>query len=699
MTPEQRTNLTRLLKPQHIAFVGGTDAEIAIGEARRIGYTGNLWPVNRQREQMAGLTCFASVDDLPQAPDAVFLAIPSAAAIEAVEKLRDLGAGGVVCYCAGFSESGEQGAVAEKALIQAAGNMALIGPNCYGLINYLDRVALWPFAHGGESPGSGCAIVTQSGMLSSDLTMSQRSVPLTHMISIGNQAVLSIEDLIDMLSGDERVNAIGLHIEGLKNIGQFSRAAIKAAQSGKPIVALKTGSSSIGQALTTSHTGSLSGEDSLYDALFERCGVIRVNSPAQLLETLKFVCVAGIPNGDRLVGFTCSGGGATMLADNAEPRGLDFPQYSAATAESLRVLLPSIATVSNPLDYTTPIWGQPEKTKPVFAQALADAPDATLLVQDYPAAGLDESRHFYLADAQAFAEVACRANVPAAVCSTLPENLDQRTRVELIAAGIAPMQGIVECMEAVAGACRWRAKSNQLNVQKPDDLWVASPADTLLALDEHKAKKWLHDAGFDIPPGLDCQGGDLAKSAAQLGFPVALKMLHRKILHKTELGAVHLNLTSAEQVEQAAADMTRNVRALQPEALSNRFLLEAMQPEPLAELMCSVRGDPQFGYVLTLGSGGAFVELVADVASLLLPASKSEMLALVKKLKVCRVLEGYRGSPSADLDQIVSFLDSIAGWVYDNRDTVIEIELNPVFVYQDRLCVVDALLHTTADHS
>lgn len=693
MTPEQRKNISRLLKPRHIAFVGGDDAAVAIGEATRIGYSGDIWAVNTQRKELAGFACFASIDDLPEAPDAVFLAIPTKPAIELIRQLRDKGAGGVVCYTAGFSEAGEKGRAAEQALISAAGDMALLGPNCYGLINYLDHVALWPFAQGGSSPGYGCAIVTQSGMLSSDLTMSQRSVPLTHMISIGNQAVLSLEDLVDILCEDDRVRAIGLHIEGLKDVGKFARAAVKATTKGIPIVALKTGSSLIGKALANSHTGSISGEDNLYDALFQRTGVVRVYSPSQLLETLKFVCLAGLPEGHRLAGFTCSGGGATMLADHAEKIGLEFSAYSPSTAGQLKSVLPSIATVSNPLDYTTPIWGQSEKTKPVFTQALADDYNAAILVQDYPAAGLDESKHYYLADARAFSQAAAEAGIPAAICSTLPENLDRQTRDDLIVLGVAPMQGILECLEAVAGAGQWRAMQTKIVGQPPGELVAGLASQQLRALDESESKHLLVAAGIDVPESEVCNFDDLAAAAIRVGFPLVLKMVHQKLLHKTEAAAVQLNLTSIEQVEKAAIQMATQVQARQPEALSDRYLLEAMQPPPLAELVVSIRHDTQFGLALTLGCGGLLVELVEDTATLLLPATSQEFIAMIQSLKVYRLLEGYRGQRQANLTVLTDLLNALQHWMYDNIETVGEIEINPLFVYQNRVCAVDALIH------
>ena len=360
MTPNRRANFLRLLKPRNIAFIGGRDAVIAINEARRRGFKGPMWAVKPKRPDLAGVPCVASIADLPEVPDAVYLAIPAGGVVEALRSLAQMGVGGVVCFSAGFKETGDtQG---EQALIEATGDMALIGPNCYGLINYIDNSALWSFEHGGWSPGYGAAIITQSGMFSSDITMSQRSLPLSYMVSAGNQAVLGLEDFLDVFVDDPAVRAIGLHIEGLQDIPHFERAALKALSKGIPVVALKTGSSIIGAELTVSHTGSLSGSAELYEALFARTGVISVTNPSQFLETLKFLCVVGAPKGRRLAGFTCSGGGATMLADYGEKIGLTFPAVDSAQQSELTALLPDIATVSNPLDYTTPIWGQAERS-------------------------------------------------------------------------------------------------------------------------------------------------------------------------------------------------------------------------------------------------------------------------------------------------------------------------------------------------
>ena len=690
MTPGRRANLDRLLSPRHIAFIGGRDAAVAVGEAHRIGYPGQIWPVNPKRAQIGGHACFRAVADLPEAPDAVFLAVPPDAAIATLAELRDAGAGGVVCYTAGFREMGN--AEGEAALIEAAGDMALIGPNCYGVINYLTSTALWPFAHGGECPGYGAAIITQSGMLSSDLTMNQRSVPLTHMISIGNQAVLSIEEMMGPLAEQPEVRAIGLHIEGLRDVAAFERAALAAALSGVPVVALKTGSSAIGQSLTVSHTGSLSGEDDLYDALFQRVGVIRVLSPAAMLETLKLLCVAGAPAGPTVAGFTCSGGGATMLADHGEKIGLSYPSPPPEVAGQLSRLLPPIATVSNPLDYTTPIWGQPEFTRPVFQAALEAPADFAVLVQDYPAAGLDESRKVYLADADAFADACLAKGVPGAICATLPENMGTKTRQHLIERGIAPMQGILETLDAIAAGAWWSAAAERLGAAAPVPLLELEPAsDEVCLLDEARAKALLADASVQVPKGAVGSRRELAELACQVGLPVALKMIGPKLAHKTEAGAVVLNLSDVEAVTRAAEEMYANVALHHPGAQTDRFLIERMQPPPLAELLVSIRRDPQFGLAMTLGSGGTLVELIGDTETLLLPATSGEIVAAIERLRVAPLLHGFRGAGATDLFMLAESIQRIAKFAIGWSPPLVELEINPLFVYPDHVGVIDVL--------
>ncbi len=695
MTPERRANFHRLLKPRHIAFIGGRDATIAVREARRRGFAGQMWAVNPNRTDLDGVPCVPSIADLPEAPDAVYLAIPASGVVAALRALAGRGVGGVVCFSAGFKETGD--VHAEQALIEATGDMALIGPNCYGLINYIDNTALWSFEHGGWSPGYGAAIITQSGMFSSDITMSARSLPLAYMVSAGNQAVLGLEDFLDVFADDPAVRAIGLHIEGLQDIPAFERAALKAIERGVAVVALKTGRSTIGSMLTISHTGSLSGSDELYEALFARTGVISVDSPAQFLETLKYLSVVGAPTGPRVAGFTCSGGGATMLADHAEKIGMAFPEVNASDRTALSDLLPEIATVSNPLDYTTPIWGQGEHTYPVFATALkAVAADATVLVQDYPAEGLDASKIYYQNDAAAFARAAAEQGIPAAVCATLPENLDKQTRRHLIAQGVAPMQGIHETLNAMHAAALWSTRRAQIKAARPAALLAGVTTSWTEILTEDVGKAWLAAQGIPVPEGRTVSAQNSADAAKAVGYPVALKMMSPQLVHKTEAGAVALGIEDATALSLAIARMTTSVTAHDANAVTDSFLIEAMSPPPLAEMIVTLRIDPQFGAALVLGSGGILTELVGDAVTILLPATPADIATALAGLRVARLLTGFRGRQPADVDKLASALHRLCTAFMQELETLAEIEINPMFVYADHIVAVDALIQKAA---
>ena len=691
MTPRRRENFRRLLKPRHIAFIGGRYAIIAINEARRRGFDGEMLAVNPTRTDLVGVECVASIEDLPVAPDAVYLAIPADNVVDALRSLSVIGAGGVVCFSAGFKEAGNT--QKEKDLVNATGDMALIGPNCYGIINYIDNSALWSFEHGGWSPGYGAAIITQSGMFSSDITMSQRSLPLAYMVSAGNQAVLGPEDFLEFFAEDPAVRAIGLHLEGLQNIPKFESAALKALSKGKPVVVLKTGSSTIGSELTVSHTGSLSGSAELYEAFFQRVGIISVTNPSQFLETLKLLCIVGAPKGKRVAGFTCSGGGATMLADHAERIDLVFPVVDPKQENDLSALLPDIATVSNPLDYTTPIWGQAEMTYPVFAKAIsAIEADTAVLLQDYPAAGLDSSKSFYRADAIAFAEATTEKGLPAIICATLPENMDLETRQLLISKGVAPMQGIHETLNAIQDSANWKEARSYILSEKPEHLLRAIPSSEKRVLPESEGKDWFKRNSFNVPEGKIVSAQQLGKAANAVGYPVALKMISRRLAHKTEAGAVVLNLKDEDSLRLAAAKMKSDVAAYDAKAVSDLFLVEAMSPNPLAELIINFRQDPQFGAALVLGSGGVLVELLADSATLLLPTRPVEIIRVLKSLRVGRLLEGFRGRPAADIEQVAMEIYKLSVTYQKNMKTIAEIEINPLFVYQAEVSAIDVLI-------
>jgi acetyl-CoA synthetase len=673
-------NLQRLLQPRHIAFIGGEKAALAMAQCLAAGFAGEVWPVNPGRAQMAGCPCYPTVAELPAPPDAAFIAVPKEATVAVVEDLAAIGAGGCVCYAAGFAELGAEGAALQDRLVAAAGQMALIGPNCYGLLNYLDGVALWPDLHGGCWVEQGVAIVSQSGNIALNLTMNQRSVPLAYVISVGNQAVTGIGDCIEALIADPRVAAIGLYIEGWSDLAGFSRAAAAALSKGVPLVALTAGSSEVGRRLALSHTASLAGETTLAQAVFRRLGIFQVNSLPSFMEALKFLALNGPLDGNRLMLMTCSGGEAALVADLAEPRGLELAELNEPQTRALRRQLPDFATVSNPLDYNTGIWGDPVALEACFATMMAGESDATLLVLDTPKADLAGCEDW---DQPITAMIGARARHgrPAAVACSLPELLHEPARARMAAHGVVPLHGLDEAVTALAGAVWYGRRCLEL---KGRALALPGPAalpGEARVLDEWDSKQALKAAGVLVPMGRQTTAREAPDVAAELGFPVALKALG--VAHKTEAGAVALGLEDQAAVA-AAADRLA--------AQSERLLVESMVSGVVAELLVGVEHDPQFGLALVIGAGGELVELIDDTATLLLPTDRAAVAEAVESLKVCRLLAGYRGRPKGDMAAVIQAVLAIAGFAQEHRHELLELDVNPLLVLPEGVVAADALL-------
>ena len=676
--------LQRLLSPRHIAVFGGAAAAEVVRQCRKLGFAGAIWPVHPRHATVEGLPCFADVAALPQAPDASFIAVPREATVAVVAQLAARGAGGAICYASGFSEVGGVGAALQQQLVSAAAGMALVGPNCYGLLNYLDGVALWPDQHGGQRLERGVAIVTQSGNIGLNLTMQRRHLPLAYLITVGNQAGEPMDAIVDTLLQDARVTAIGLHIEGLGDVAAFSRVALRALAQGVPLVALKSGSSVLGARTTMSHTSSLAGSDRLYDALFARCGVARVFDPSGLIETLKLLHVHGSLAGTRITSASCSGGEASLVADLAQPRGLQMPDMPASAQRRLQAVLGDRVSVGNPLDYHTYIWGDAAAQTECFSGLLDCGFDMHLLVLDFPRHDRCDAATWQTT-VDAFVVAQRRSGGAACVVSSLAEGLSEAQARQLLDHGIAPMQGIAECLDAIAHAAAIGAA--RLRVAAPRPL---APLRALMGrgtelLDEAGAKSALATFGLPVPKGAVLAAAAAAAYAEQLGFPVVVKAVCAQLAHKTEAGGVRLNLQDAQQVRTAVAAMA---------SLSERFLVEQMACDAVAEIIVGVHRDPQFGLALTLGAGGVLVELLKDSVTLLLPAGRPEVAAALQSLKVCRLLDGYRGRPAGDVGALIDAVLAVLAYAQAHEATLLELDVNPVLVLPAGrgVLAVDALI-------
>ncbi|MBB3312462.1 acetyl-CoA synthetase [Rhizobium sp. BK196] len=675
--------LDRLFRPQTIAVFGGREARRVIEQCDRMGFAGELWPVHPTLAEVLGRRCYRAVSDLPSPPDAAFVGVNRISTVEIVRSLSEAGAGGAVCYASGFSEAVAEladGSDLQQALVGAAGDMPILGPNCYGFINGLDGALLWPDQHGMRRVERGVAILTQSSNIALNLTMQTRGLPIAYVVTSGNQAQTSLSDIACGLLADPRVTALGLHVEGFGDKAALERLAATARQMKKPVIVLKVGKSEQARQATLSHTASLAGGDAVADAVLARLGLGRVETLPALLETLKLLHIAGPLQGAAISSMSCSGGEASLMADAAIGHAVTFRDLEPKQLPRLRGILGDMVTLANPLDYHTFVWGDLARQTEAFTAMFEGSYDLNLVVLDFPRADRCEAAD-WVTTADAVTAAASATGALAGILATLPENMPEAVADRLVAEGVVPFCGIDETLIAAEVAAgigdTWR---------KPPSLPLlnmASVEGAIETLTEADAKTELDLAGLPIPKGRVASSPLQAADYAQrLGFPVVLKALG--VAHKTEAGAVALNLKDAKAVSDAASKM----------AATDGFLVEKMIDPPVAELIVGASRDPIFGLSLTLGAGGIFVELLEDSVVLPLPTTRLEISEAISRLKIAKLIEGYRGRPKGDLEATVTAVARAADYVVMNAARLEELDINPLMVLPEGhgVTAVDALI-------
>jgi len=670
--------LDRLLRPRSIAVVGGGAwCTSVVKQCRKMGFSGEIWPVHPRRDDVGGIAAFARLEDLPRAPDATFIGVNRHATIETVRRLREMGAGGAVCFASGFREAQAEtgdGEGLQAALLEAAGKMPIIGPNCYGVINYLDRALLWPDQHGGMPVDRGVAIVTQSSNIAINLTMQARGLPVAYVLTAGNQAQQGLADLGLAALADERVTALGLHIEGIGDLRAFERLAADAKRLGKPIVAIKVGRSDQARAAAVSHTASLTGSDTGARALLARLGIAQVESLPTLLETLKLIHFNGALPSSKVVSLSCSGGEASLMADTAEDRDLAFPPLTKAQVARLREVLGPMVALANPLDYHTFIWDDVPTMADCFAAALEGDAAIGCLIVDYPRADRCDPEAWDCT-IEAGARAVKDTGKPLTIVTTLPEALTEDVAARIVASGMIPMHGLDETLVAIERAA-WLG-------QQPDKLTpLALPGQpcNLVTLSEGEAKKAMQGRGLQVPYSVRVErAAELASCLTELSGPAVIKA--EGLAHKTESGGVIFTGEDAAQAIEIASKMP-----------CQSWLVEERVEDAVAELLVGVTCDPAHGFVLTLGAGGTWTEILQDSTSLLLPVVDEDICNALKKLRVYPLLTGYRGAAPADIRAIVRAVQAVQDYVIDHAAEIEEVEVNPLLACPTRALAVDALI-------
>ncbi|HEY0768633.1 MAG TPA: CoA-binding protein, partial [Steroidobacteraceae bacterium] len=441
--------MQRLLSPRSLALIGGTWADAALAASGAIGYSGEVWRVHPHRPSSDSQHYFRSVDELPRAPDAAFVAAPSHEVPAIAAALARRGAGGFVCFAAGFSETAtSDGDRLTRELLASAGELPFFGPNCYGFINFFDAAALWPDQVVGGRRERGVALICQSGTIALNLSFNDRSLPIGYVLTVGNQTRLAAEDLIELLADDARVTAFGLYLEGIRDAPRFVAAAARARAAGKPIALIKAGRTAAASRTVRTHTGSLAGADAAFEALCAQAGIARCESLATLCETLKIFHTGGPLRGRRVLTMGASGGDMAMTADAARNLGLDFAPIPAAAAAALREILSDRVYISNPFDFHTHVWFDRPRQHAMFSVVQRVGFDVVGFMVDCPPAGTADTSA-YLSVIEQFAAALPGAASRGAVIASLPESLSRATREKCLAECIVPLQGQREALEAL----------------------------------------------------------------------------------------------------------------------------------------------------------------------------------------------------------------------------------------------------------
>ncbi len=663
-------SLTRLIRPRSIAVFGGKEARRVIEQCDKMGFTGDIWPVHPREDEIFGRRCYRSVADLPSAPDACFVGVNRQLTIDIVRDLSAKGAGGAICYASGFREAVSEladGHDLQDALVAAAGDMPIVGPNCYGFINALDGALLWPDQHGMQRVDRGVAVLTQSSNIACNVSMQMRGLPLAYIMTAGNQAQTGLSELAIAALEDPRVTAVGLHIEGFDNIEALQRLAARARELKKPVVTLKVGKSEQAQRATVSHTASLAGNDAVSGALLKRLGIGRVDTLPELLETLKLLHLRPPLKNLDISSMSCSGGEASLMADAGVKRKTVFRALKSGQHQPLRESLGEMVTIANPLDYHTFVWGNLEKQTTAFSAMMKGDYALNLIVLDFPRQDRCDAEDWNTTCEAVIASAKATGAV-AGIVASLGENMPEETALSLMSAGVVPFCGIDEALAAAeisAGiGTAWATAA-------PAPLLSATASEgEIVTISENEAKADLAKFGLVVPTGkVAITAAEAADAAETLGFPVVLKALG--VAHKTEAGAVKLNLPDRQSVLDAA-DAMKNVAI--------GYLVEKMIEKPVAEIIVGALRDPVAGLILTIGAGGILVELLEDSAILTLPTTPEAISEAISDLKIKKLLDGYRGGPKGDVEALAAAVAAVASYVVSNAAQLEELDINPIMV-------------------
>lgn len=690
MSTPNSSDLPELFSPRSIAVLGASRRPGSVGSSifqniLAAGFTGVVYPVNPSWPSVGGVRCYPSVDQLPETPDLAVVAVPAAGVIAAVDRLGEKGTKGVVVISAGFKEVGGDGVALEAKLVETARRwkMSLVGPNCFGVINTDPAVRLNATFSDTLPIRGNIAFVSQSGALGAGIlhyAQSQR-IGFTKFVSVGNRAGVDENDLLAAIGRDPDTKVILLYVESLAEGRRFLEMA-RSVTDTKPVLCIKSGRTPAAAAAALSHTGSLARaqSDKLFDGLFYQSGVLRADTLAELFQMAKIFATAPAGGGGRLAIFTNSGGPAILAADAAPRAGLTISPLPPNRQKRLRALLSPNASARNPVDTTAD--ATPETYTKALREILGEPSVDQVMVIATPT-GASTAREIV----QAFLTAWKKWPKPTAACLFGVEDISDEVAT-LEKGGIPNYTFPEEGVRALGRWAQWQAWRSRPHGSPPKfevqsgrahDLLRAAAEAGRRSLADFEAREVLECYGFKVPPGgLTKDEEGAVEIAEKVGYPVAIKIASREILHKTDVGGVALRLANAVEVKAAVRKMRSSVSKLAPSAKIEGFLVERMV-ENGRELILGVHREPGIGPVIVFGMGGIYVEVLHDVTFRLAPLNPLAAEHMVEGIQGYRLLQGVRGEPPSDLAAVQEALLRLSQLATE-QDLVDELDINPLLV-------------------
>ena len=730
--PRSRAELTgparlaSFFAPRSVAVVGASDtsawARFVAASARAVAFAGPLIPVHPLHKTVFGITPARSLRELTEPADLAFILVPQSAVEDVLDEAAWAGIHGAIVLASEYREAGPAGQAHQERLAAraAAHGITLLGPNCLGFVNMHAAVAPFALTVPPQLQAGPVGIALQSGALASAVLgfARSRAIGVSTLVTLGNEAMITASDVLEYLVADERTEVIALFLEQIGDAVSFARAAMKADRLGKPIVALKAGSSPAGQRAALSHTGALAGDDAVVNAALRQLNVIRVTSIEELLTTAALLGYCGRPRGRRMGALTASGGACDLIADRASAVGIEIPPFAEATKASIAPHLPPGLEVPNPLDVTGHFLAdrRDDPLTPIDHALDAAVADPGLDFVLFCGVTLPEARPpseaiAYLAEERVtwIGERIASAPIPVIPVSTVCVDLTEYQRGLLTRRGVHPLGGIDLGVRALGHALDWaegRGKASAWAGRRTEapSMWhrrslghidaTSMRPDESSCWSENEARELLAGFGVPVVPAELVDSPDAAAhAAARIGFPVALKVCSSQIPHKSDIGAVALGLGTAEEVKASCAQiLAAGERAAAGHV--EGVLVAPMRGAAGIELLAGVKADPVFGLVLAVVLGGIWAEVLGDVSLRVLPVDHEEVGRMLGELRGLPLLRGARGRTPADLEAVADVIMRLCAAARHLGPALGAVEVNPLWVNGDHIEALDASIVT-----